>query len=287
MSLTRMRREGVARVVFAGAALLCALATLSVLGFMIWLSLPVLRSGLLLQILTDPWSPDHGQFGIVSMVVGTLYIAGLSLIISFPMSIGCSFFIHVTRPGLPGQLLKKLVQLMTAIPTVIYGFVGIFLLVPQVRDVFSYGSGMSILSASVMLAMLIAPTMILFFTQSYARVPKAYIDAVDALGGSPAQKLFYVIFPHAWPGILTGMVLAFGRAMGDTLIALMLSGNSVMMPSSLLDSARTLTAHIAMVIAADFDSVEFKTIFICGGLLYLMTGLGVLAARFSEGQGRA
>lgn len=125
-----------------------------------------------------------------------------------------------------------------------------------------------------------------FFTQSYARVPRAYTDAVDALGGSPAQKLFHVILPHAWPGILTGVILAFGRAMGDTLIALMLSGNSVMMPSSLLDSARTLTAHIAMVIAADFDSVEFKTIFICGGILYLMTGLGVLAVRFSQRTGR-
>ena len=282
MFLSCRYREGVARTVFAGAALLCALATLSVLGFMIWLSLPVLNSGMLWQILTDPWSPDHGQFGIFPMVVGTVYIAGLSLIISFPLSLGCSFFIQVARPGLAGQLLKKLVQLMTAIPTVIYGFVGIFLLVPKVRGFFSYGSGMSIVSASVMLAMLIAPTMILFFIQSYARVPRTYIDAVDALGGSPAQKLFYVILPHAWPGILTGMVLAFGRAMGDTLIALMLSGNSVMMPSSLLDSARTLTAHIAMVIAADFDSVEFKTIFICGGILYLMTGVGVLAARLSE-----
>jgi phosphate transport system permease protein len=274
-------------VVFSGAALLCALATLSVLGFMIWLSLPVLKSGMLWQILTDPWSPDQGRFGIAAMVVGTLYIAGLSLVISFPVSLGCSFFIQVSSPGLWGRLLKKLVQLMTAIPTVIYGFVGIFLLVPKVRDIFSYGSGMAIVTAAIMLAMLIAPTMILFFTQSYARVPRAYTDAVDALGGTASQRLFYVILPQAWPGILTGVVLAFGRAMGDTLIALMLSGNSVMMPSSLLDSARTLTAHIAMIIAADFDSVEFKTIFICGGILYLMTGLGVFAARLSQQRDRS
>ena len=274
--------ERIPQTLFACAAFLCAAVTLCVLGFMILLSMPVLKSGMLLQILTDPWSPDHGQFGILSMMVGTCYIAFLSLFISFPVSLGCSFFIQVTHPKGLGKLLKKMVQLMTAVPTVIYGFVGIFLLVPVVRNLFSYGSGMSILSASIMLGLLISPTMILFFSQSFARVPKTFINAVDALGGTPFQKLFYVIFPHAWPGIITGLVLAFGRAMGDTLVALMLSGNSVMLPSSILDSARTLTAHIAMVIASDFDSIEFKTIFVCGIVLYFMTFLGVFAARLSE-----
>ncbi|MCG8617237.1 MAG: ABC transporter permease subunit [Desulfobacterales bacterium] len=275
-------RGTIARTLFAGAAFLSALVTLGVLGFMILLSMPVLESGMLVEILTDPWSPDHGQFGILSMIVGTCYIALLSLVMSFPISLGCSFFIRITHQKGPGKLLKKMVQLMTAVPTVIYGFVGIFLLVPIVRDLFSYGSGMGILSAAIMLGLLISPTMILFFSQSFARVPQSYIDAVDALGGTPFQKLIYVILPCAWPGIVTGIVLAFGRAMGDTLVALMLSGNSVMMPASILDSARTLTAHIAMVIASDFDSVEFKTIFVCGGTLYLMTSLGVFAARFAE-----
>ncbi len=141
---------------------------------------------------------------------------------------------------------------------------------------------MSILSASIMLSLLISPTMILFFSQSFEQVPKTYTDAVDALGGSAAQKLFYVILPQVWPGVLTGLILAFGRAMGDTLVALMLSGNSVMMPHSVLDSARTLTARIAMVMAADFDSIECKTIFVSGAVLYLMTGLGIILARLSE-----
>jgi phosphate transport system permease protein len=279
-------REKTAQILFAGASYLCAAVTLSVLGFMILLSMPVLKSGMLWPILTDPWSPDHGQFGILSMMVGTCYIALLSLIISFPISFGCSLFIQITHQNGPGRFLKKMVQLMTAVPTVIYGFVGVFLLVPIVRNLFSYGSGMSILSASIMLGLVISPTMILFFSQSFDRVPKSFTDAVDALGGTPCQKLIHVILPQAWPGILTGLVLAFGRAMGDTLIALMLSGNSVMMPASILDSARTLTAHIAMIIASDFDSVEFKTIFVCGGVLYLMTSLGIFAARVSEREKR-
>jgi len=279
-------KEKITQTVFACASFLSAATTLCVLGFMILLSMPVLKSGMLWDILTDPWSPDHGQFGILSMMVGTCYIAVLSLSIGFPISLGCSFFIQITHPKGPGRFLKKGVQLMTAIPTVVYGFAGVFMLVPVIRNLFSYGSGMSILSASIMLSLLISPTMILFFSQSFAGVPKSFIDAIDALGGTPFQKLFYVILPHAWPGILTGLLLAFGRAMGDTLVALMLSGNSIMLPSSILDSARTLTAHIAMVIASDFDSMEFKTIFVCGGVLYLMTSLGVFAARLLDRKNR-
>lgn len=279
-------KEKIAQAVFAWASFFCAGITLAVLGFMVVLSLPVIESGQLWAILTDPWAPYHGRFGILAMILGTVYIAGLSLLISFPVSLGCALFIEMVRPDGPGRLLRKMVQLMTAVPTVVYGFVGVFLLVPLVREWFAYGSGMCILSAALMLGLLISPTMILFFSQSVARVPKAYIDAVDALGGTPFQKLVHVILPQAWPGILTGMVLAFGRAMGDTLIALMLAGNSVRMPSSVLDSARTLTSHIAMVMAADFDSIEFRTIFVSGAVLYLLTGLGVFAVRLCERQGQ-
>ena len=278
------RGERLVRRVFFIASLLSVSVGLAVLGFMAALGLPVLESGMLWPILTDPWSPDHGQFGIAAMIVGTVYIAALSLVFAFPVSLGTAFYIEVVRPA-RGRVLEKLVHLMTAIPTVIYGFVGVFLLVPLVRDLGGRGSGMCILSASLMLSVLIAPTMILFFTRSIARVPKSHLNAVAALGGTGYQKTVYVILPHAWPGILTGLVLAMGRAMGDTLIALMLGGNAVAAPSSIMDSARTLTAHIALVIAADFDSIEFKTIFICGLTLYAMTGLGILGVRLCGGGG--
>lgn len=277
MSLT----DKCAPAIFAGASFLCAAVTLCVLGFMVSLSLPVLKSGMFWKILTDSWSPDHGRFGILAMIAGTFYISSLSLVLSFPISLGCAFFMQITHKGAAGRLLKKFVQFMTAIPTVIYGFIGVFLLVPLVREIFSQGSGMSILTAAIMLGLLISPTMILFFSSSFERVPNVYTDAVDCLGATPFQKLFYVILPQARLGVLTGLILAFGRAMGDTLVALMLSGNSVMMPTSVLDSTRTLTAHIAMIIAADFDSIEFKTIFISGAVLYLMTGFGIILARIS------
>jgi len=277
-------REHIAGIIFWGATVLSAGVTLAVLVFMVILSLPIIKNDMILEVLMGPWSPDYGLFGILPMIVGTLCIALLSLVFSFPVSLGCSIFIEIIRPGKPGRFLKKFVRLMTAVPTVIYGFVGVFLLVPHVRGFVSHGSGMCILSASLMLGLVISPTMILFFSQSFARVPKTYLNAVDALGGTQFQKFIYLLFPQAWPGILTGIILAFGRAMGDTLIALMISGNSVMLPTSPLDSARTLTAHIAMIIAADFGSIEFKTIFLCGGILYLLTSFGILLARFSAGK---
>ncbi|MCK5096591.1 MAG: ABC transporter permease subunit [Desulfobacteraceae bacterium] len=274
-------KEKISIIAFYGASILCAAITLLILGFMIVLSFPIFSEGLFFNMLTKPWSPDQGLFGLGPMIIGTICIALLSLIISFPVSLGCSFFVGILNPGGFGRHFKKIVELMTAIPTVIYGFAGIFLLVPLVRELFLKGSGMCILSAAIMLAILISPTMILFFVQSFKTVPQNYLNAVDALGGNTAQKFFYVILPNARKGMMTGIVLSFGRAVGDTLIALMISGNSVAFPGSVFDSARTLTAHIALLIAADFESIEFKTLFVCGICLYIITSTGVLMARYS------
>lgn len=276
------KKQDVLTALLWGCAVLSAVTAVAVFIFMAALSLPVFKQGFGSEILTAVWDPGHGRFGIGAMMAGTFYIAMLSLIIGFPISLGCSFFIRIVSPrGLAG-LFHGLVRFMTAIPTVVYGFVGVFLLVPLIRQIPTAGSGMCILSAALVLSVVISPTMILFFSQSMANVPQQWLNAVDAVGATPWQKLRYVILPHAFPGIVTGLILAFGRAMGDTLIALMISGNSVMMPSSVLDSARTLTSHIALVIAADFDSIEFKSIFVCGSVLYAATGIGVLAVRRME-----
>lgn len=277
-------KENITIFGFYAASFLSSAVTLIILGFMIILSFPIFSEGLIFNMLTKPWSPDQGLFGLGPMIMGTFLISFLALMISFPVSLGSAFFIGILNPKGFGRYLKKLVQLMTAIPTVIYGFVGIFLLVPLVRELFLKGSGMCILSASIMLAILISPTMILFFNQSFKMVPENYLNAIDAVGGNSAQKFLYVILPNAKKGIITGLILSFGRAVGDTLIALMISGNSVASPESLLDSARTLTAHIALIIAADFDSIEFKTLFICGICLYIITCTGVILARYSDRQ---
>ena len=274
-----MQSDSLARSVCATAAFLSAAVTLVVFVFMAALGLPLIQDGQIFHILWGPWSPVHHAYGIRPMILGSFWIALFGLILAVPLSLGCAVFITVTAPRGPARILHWLVQLMTGIPTVIYGFVGIFLLVPLVRRFLGGGAGFSILTASLMLAVLVAPTMILFFVDGLARVPRAHCRAVTALGGTPVQRLLYVMLPQAWRSILAGLVLGFGRAVGDTLIALMLAGNAVATPGSILDSARTLTAHIALVIAADFDSPEFRSLFICGLTLYLATTLGVVVMR--------
>jgi phosphate transport system permease protein len=264
---------------FGISAVLSLAGTILIFGFMVILGLPLFKGGQFFELLSKPWLPDHGIFGIYPMIVGTLAISLLGLAFAFPLGLGCSAFISVFGPKKLGRILKRTVQLMTGIPTVIYGFVGIFLLVPVIREVFESGSGMCILSASLLLAVLVSPTMILFFSDSFDQVPQPFLDAVDALGGNKAQKILYVILPYSWRGVLTGLILGMGRAMGDTMIALMVAGNAVAVPGSVLDSARTLTAHIALIIAADFESLEFKALFACGIILYLFTTLIAVSIR--------
>ena len=275
-----MRSELLAHGAFAASAFFSAVVTVLVFGFMLALGLPVIQEGQLLQILWGPWSPDHFSYGIRPMIVGTLCIASFGLVTAVPLSLGCAAFIAATAPKGPARILHRLVRLMTGIPTVIYGFVGIFLLVPLIREIGGRGSGLSILSAGLLLAVLVSPTMILFFVDGLAAVPKAYGLAVTALGGTRVQRLMYVLLPQAWRSILAGVILGFGRAVGDTMIALMLAGNAVATPETILDAARTLTAHIALIIAADFDSLEFRTLFICGLTLYLTTSLAAVVMRW-------
>lgn len=266
---------------FMLCAIFSAFLTVLIFGFMVILGLPLIRGGQLFPMLTGEWAPYHLMYGISPMIAGTLMIAMLSVLFSFPLSMGCSAFISVLGPRGFSRFLRNVVRLMTGVPTVIYGFVGIFLLVPLIREIFREGSGMCVLSASLMLSVLISPTMILFFTSSFDQTPQSYLNAADALGGTPVQKLLYVILPHSRGGITAGVLLATGRALGDTLIALMIAGNAVQTPSSLLDSARTLTAHIALIIASDYESLEFKSVFVCGMVVYIFTTVIVLASRFS------
>ncbi len=263
------------------------LAIAGVLVFMVYTGLPLLGSYSMGELLTGGWSPVHHQFGILPMVVGTLSISLLSTLMAFPLCLGCAAYICVLGNRTVAGIIKRMIQMMTGIPTVIYGFVGIFLLVPVIRELFRVGSGMCILSTSLMLSLLIAPTMILLFVQSFDAIPDIWCRGVDALGGTAVQKLVYIIIPFSMKGIAGGLILSLGRALGDTLIALMIAGNAVQMPTSVLDSVRSLTTHIALVTAADFDSMEFKSIFLCGALLYLITAIIILGVRAVQSSAHA
>ena len=259
--------EHFCRAMAMGSGLLL-IAILFMMAFLCW---PLIESGRFIGLFSTDWNPLQQRYGILPMVMGSLRITLLALFFSLPMSISAACLAELLAPRPLRRLLLLAIRFMAGIPTVVYGFVAVFLLVPLMREYFIQGSGFSILTASLVLAVLIAPTMIIFFVNGMQSVPRSYCAAVDSLGARPMQKLVYLLLPQAYPTFLVGIVLGLGRAMGDTLISLMLAGNSVAMPESIAESGRTLTGHIALVIAADFSSMEFTTIFVCGLTLSLFT----------------
>lgn len=267
--------EHFCRAMAMGSGLLL-IAILFMMAFLGW---PLIESGRFIALFSTDWNPHQQRYGILPMVMGSLRISLLGLFFSLPISISAACLAELLAPRPLRRLLLLAIRFMAGIPTVVYGFVAVFLLVPLMREYFIRGSGFSILTASLVLAVLIAPTMIIFFVNGMQSVPRSYCAAVDSLGARPMQKLVYLLLPHAYPTFLVGIVLGLGRAMGDTLISLMLAGNSVAMPESIAESGRTLTGHIALVIAADFSSMEFATIFACGLTLCLFTICLILSIR--------
>ncbi len=257
----------------------CGLLVAAMLVLMLVLAWPLLHSGQLLSLIGGDWQPAAGRYGIAPMLVASLLLAVVAVLLAVPLSLGTAFAAVALAPPLLRSPLMQGVRLMAGIPTVIYGFAAVFALVPLMRQWIGSGSGFTLLTAALVLAVLIAPTMIVFFVGGLRAVPQSYSLAADALGCRPVDKLLYLLLPQAAPAIAAGIIMGLGRALGDTMIGLMLAGNSAIMPESMLSTGRTLTSHIALVIAADFSSMEFKSIFACGIVLYLLTAALVAILR--------
>jgi phosphate transport system permease protein len=246
----------------------------AVFGFLLYFSAPLLDPGQLARVLSWSWRPFGGEFGILPMVAGSLCLASSAMLVAFPAGIGICCFAHGLGPAAAARPVMALVRFMTGIPTVVYGFVSVFLLVPAIRNAFAAGSGFSWLAAMLTLALLVLPTVVLLVDGQLRVVEPQVRLTTAALGLSRAQGLVHVVLPLSRRGLHAAAVLGFGRAMGDTLVPLMLSGNAPRLPGSLLDPLRTLTAHIALVVATDSGSVAYNSLF-AAGLILLGTATAV------------
>lgn len=254
----------------ASAALFTFGLTLAIFGFLAWLALPLLDGATLPTLFSAVWRPEEGRYGILPMVWGTLAVALPATLLAFPVSLGFACFAtHMAPPRLRG-LLRGVAGFLTGIPTVVYGFSAVFLLVPLIREMAGRGSGFSIAAAVPVLALLISPTMILILISAFEAVPSAWQRLFDAMGATPEETVWHLLLPISIRPMTGALLLGLGRAMGDTLIALMLAGNAVLAPTDPFGPARTLTGHIALVMAADVESLEFRSVFACGLLLYLL-----------------
>jgi phosphate transport system permease protein len=252
---------------------------LAILGFLSYFALPIFTEGHLAEILSWEWRPFQGRFGILPMTVGSLYLAIAAMALAYPLGLGLCGFAHGLGPRFLRGPVMGLIHFMTGIPTVIYGFVSVIFLVPLVRGAFPESTGSSWLTAALTLSLMILPTIVLLVHTQLQQVDARVRLVSAALGFSPAQTLLWVLRPLASRGLWAAAVLGFSRALGDTIIALMVAGNAPQVPHSLLDSIRTLTSHIALVVATDSTSQAYQSIFASGLILFGVTAAVNLTLR--------
>ena len=205
----------------------------------------MMRSGLFHFLLGHTWAPLDGQFGIMTFIVGSICVTSGALIFGVPLGLACAVYLAEFAPKKWVDILKPAIELLAGIPSVVYGFLGVMWLAPIIRERFG-GPGLSILAASCVLAIMILPTIVGVSIDAIQSVPKRYREGSLALGATEWQTAWRVTVPAAKSGILAGVILGMGRAIGETMAVIMISGNSMQMPHSILDSVRTLTANIAI-----------------------------------------
>lgn len=198
------------------------------------------------------WKPANNLYGNLPMIIGSLYVTSGALLIGVPVGILTAVFMARFCPRSVYGPMKSAVNLMAGIPSVVYGFFGLVVLVPMVRQTFG-GRGMSVLTASLLLGLMILPTIISVSEASIRAVPQSYYEGGLALGASHERSVFYAVLPAAKGGIFAGVVLGIGRAVGETMAVMMVAGNQAVIPKSITSGVRTLTTNIVLEMGYSTD----------------------------------
>jgi len=266
--------------------LLIALSSISVLAliavFIFAEGLPLIwKIGPKAFLFGGRWVPSKVEFGILPMITGSFLVTLGALLLGIPLGLACAIFLCELAPPLAGTLLRPAIQLLAAIPSVIYGFWGLVVLVPLVRNYLG-GPGLSILSGSVILGFMILPTIISISEDSLRALPSSYKAGGLALGATHWQTIWRVLIPAAKSGIVASIILGMGRAMGETMAMIMILGNAVRMPSSFLDSARTLTTNIGIEMgyaSGDHRQALFATGVILFFIIMILNSSAIILSR--------
>ncbi len=266
-------------------AALSGFMLLLIVGFVLREAWPALERIGLLRFLTDPsWHPAapaaQGRYNLLPMLVGTLYAVIGGLLIATPLGLLSAVFCREYAPPRLAQAHRRIIELLAGIPSVVYGFWGLVVLVPLIRQL--HPPGPSLLAGALILALMILPTIALLADAALARVPMAYQRGAAALGLSRWRWVWSVALPAARPGLYGAACLATARAIGETMAVLMVCGNVVQVPDSLFDPIRVLTANIALEMA--YASGDHRAALFVSGLLLLalIIALAALADRISE-----
>ena len=272
------RTDAVLTWVLRGLAALAGALVLLIFAFVALESLPALREIGVLRFLSDSsWHPSEGLYKLAPMLWGTLFTAAGAFLLATPIGILSAIFCHLYAPPPIAWLYRRLLELLAGIPSVVYGFWGLVVLVPLIARIEPPGA--SLLAAVLILTLMILPTLALSVDASFAAVPAHYHQGAAALGLSPWATLRGVILPSARSGIFTAIILQTGRAIGETMAVLMVCGNVVQTPTGLFQPIRTLAANIALEMSYALGSHR-SALFVSGLLLMGLSAALVAAAEW-------
>lgn len=239
-------KEQMMQIVFLISACISILAVALICIFIFINGIPAMAEVGVFRFLSgSQWEPSNDIYGIFPMILGSLYVTAGAIIIGVPVGILTAVFMARFCPKKLYRIIKPSVDLLAGIPSVVYGFFGLMVIVPFIRD-FLGGSGSSMLAASIVLGIMILPTVISVSEAAIQAVPESYYEGALALGATHERSVFFTVVPVAKSGILAGVILGIGRAVGETMAVVMVAGNQAIIPSGVLKGLRTLTANIVL-----------------------------------------
>lgn len=241
--------EAFMKLVFLICACISIAAVAMICIFMFASGVPAIREiGLINFLFGTAWKPSQEIFGIGPMIIGSIYVTAGAMVIGVPIGLLTAVFLAKYCPKSLYKIIKPIVNLMAGIPSIIYGFFGMVVIVPVIQNMFgTFGKG--ILAASILLGMMILPTIINTAEASIMAVPESYYEGALALGDTKERSIFCTVVPAAKSGVMSGIILGMGRAIGETMAVVMVCGNQAIIPTGILSGARTLTSNIVLEMA--------------------------------------
>ncbi|MGI5851905.1 MAG: phosphate ABC transporter permease subunit PstC [Caldicoprobacterales bacterium] len=239
-------KERVMHIVFLLSACISILAVALICIFIFINGIPAMAEIGVFKFLSGTvWKPSSNIYGIFPMILGSLYVTAGAIVIGVPIGILTAVFLAHFCPQKLYRILKPIIDLLAGIPSVVFGFFGLMVILPLIRNYLG-GSGSSMLAASIVLGIMILPTVIGVSETAIRAVPESYYEGALALGATHERSIFFTVLPAAKSGILAGVILGIGRAIGETMAVVMVAGNQAIIPSGLLKGLRTLTANIVL-----------------------------------------
>lgn len=249
MARSHFTKDNLVKLILMVFAFSSLLFLFLIFSFILFEGLPLFHKiGLKKIILGFKWAPTKGHFGIFPMIISSFLVTIGALFVGGPLGLSCAIYLSEYSGKKLKMLLKPALELLAGIPSVVYGFLGVVYIVPIIRNYFG-GAGFSLLATSIILGVMILPTVISISFDAIVSVPRTYREGSFAMGATKWQTIYKVVLPTAKSGIIAGFILGMGRAIGETMAVIMIAGNALKIPSSILDPLRTLTGNIALELA--------------------------------------